>query len=82
MQINKNGIPISFRKASKQMKQQKQQKRNQELHEKLDFREFAEFRGMEQGCEITIAVPAFEPLVQAIQKDGWIYVKTSKGEIA
>lgn len=55
--------------------------RQLELH-KLDFCEFAEFVGYEQGLEIKIVIPAFEPLIKAVIEDGWHFIRTSKGEIA
>jgi len=77
MQVSKNGIPVVNGKR-KSIKKQLQQ----EIHKTLDYREYVEFGGYENGVEVTIVVPNFQPIVQAIQDDGWILRKYSKGEIA
>lgn len=77
MQTNKHGIPI----AQPNRKSIKRQLR-QEVNRTLDCREYVEFGGYEKDVEITIVVPNFHPIVQAVQEDGWILRKYSKGEIA
>lgn len=80
LQLNKNGIRVIQNNKKDSMKNHRKQ-RQLELH-KLDFREFAEFVGYEQGIEIKIVVPALEPLIKAVLDDGWLFIRTSKGEIA
>lgn len=83
MQVNKNGIPVQVKTKRKTPGSihSMREKRQQELH-KLNLRKFAEFVGYENGVEVTIIVPNFKPVVQAMKDDGWILQKFSRGEIA
>jgi len=67
IQCNKHGIPVITTK--------KKQKSD------LDYKEFAEFIRFVDGIEIKVTVLNFQPIVNAMESDGWILKQYSDGEI-
>lgn len=67
IQCNKHGIPVITTK--------KKQKND------LDYKEFAEFIRFVDGIEIKVTVLNFQPIVNAMESDGWILKQYSDGEI-
>ena len=74
MQMNKNGIRV--------VNNNKDRKKLQQELRKLNYKEYAEFKGYENGIEVTVIVPNHKPLVQAMLQDGFVLQRFSRGEIA